>query len=261
VLAVAATTGSGWIEPKSAAALEFATHGDVAIVTTQYSYLPSWLSFLMDRERAQTNAEEVLTAIRVELESIPPAQRPKLYVFGESLGAFSTGSAFTSVEDMSTTTAGALLAGPPSFDATWQRVQANRDAGSPLWRPVYQDGALVRVASTAEQITDPSLTWKTDNRIIYLANSSDPIVAWTADRDAWLDPRGEDVLPQVQSLPVIGFLQASVDLFAANGVPAGHGHIYGDVSATAWSEILGPPSLPASEIDAIEEALVDINDP
>jgi uncharacterized membrane protein len=261
VLAVAATTGSGWIEPKSAAALEFATHGDVAIVTTQYSYLPSWLSFLMDRERAQTNAEEVLTAIRVELESIPPAQRPKLYVFGESLGAFSTGSAFTSVEDMSTTTAGALLAGPPSFDATWQRVQANRDAGSPLWRPVYQDGALVRVASTAEQITDPSLTWKTDNRIIYLANSSDPIVAWTADRDAWLDPRGEDVLPQVQSLPVIGFLQASVDLFAANGVPAGHGHIYGDVSATAWSEILGPPSLPASEIDAIEEALADINDP
>jgi uncharacterized membrane protein len=261
ILAVAGTTGSGWIDPKTAAALEFAAHGDVATVTTQYSYLPSWLSFLMDRARAQANAEELLTAIRVELDTMPADDRPRLYVYGESLGAFSTGSAFTSVEDMSTTTNGALLIGPPSFDATWQRVQDNREPGSPLWRPDYNAGALVRVASTPDQITDPSLTWQTDNRIVYLVNSSDPIVAWTADRSAWLDPRGEDVLPEVQALPVIGGLQASVDLFAANGVPAGHGHIYGDVSATAWSEILGPPSLPAAEIDAIEEALVDINDP
>lgn len=261
ILAVAGTTGSGWLEPKTAAALEFAAHGDVATVTTQYSYLPSWLSFLMDRERAQANAEELLTAIRVELATIPEDDRPRLYVFGESLGAYSTGSAFTSVEDMSTTTNGALLMGPPSFDATWQRVQDNRDAGSPLWRPVYNDGALVRVASTADEVTDPALIWQTDNRVVYLVNSSDPIVAWTADRDAWLDPRGDDVLPQVQALPLIGGLQASVDLFAANGVPTGHGHIYGDVSAEAWSEILGPPSLPPSEVDAIEEALVDINDP
>lgn len=260
-LAVAGTTGSGWIDPKTAAALEFATHGDVATVTTQYSYLPSWLSFLMDRERAQANAEELLTAIRVELDTMPADQRPKLYVYGESLGAFSTGSAFTSVEDMSTTTDGALLIGPPSFDQTWQRVQDNRAQGSPLWRPTYGDGALVRVASTPDQITDPALTWQTDNRIVYLVNSSDPIVAWTADRDAWLDPRGDDVLPEVSALPLVGGLQASVDLFAANGVPAGHGHIYGDVSATAWSEILGPPSLDPAEIEAIETALVDIHDP
>ena len=261
VLAVGGTTGSGWIDPKTAAALEFAAHGDVATVTTQYSYLPSWLSFLMDRERAQVNAEELLTAIRVELDTMPPEERPELYVFGESLGAYSTGSAFTSVEDMSTTTDGALLIGPPSFDATWQRLQENREPGSPLWRPVYNNGGVARVASSADQITDPSLRWQTDNRIIYLVNSSDPIVAWTADRDAWLNPRGEDVLPEVAALPLVGGLQATVDLFAANGVPSGHGHIYGDVSATAWSEILGPPSLPAFEVDAIEEALVDINDP
>ena len=87
ILAVGGTTGSGWIDPKTAAALEFASHGDVATVTTQYSYLPSWLSFLMDRERAQANAEELLTAIRVELDTMPPDERPELYVFGESLGA------------------------------------------------------------------------------------------------------------------------------------------------------------------------------
>jgi uncharacterized membrane protein len=261
VLAVAATTGSGWIDPKTAAALEFAAHGDVATVTTQYSYLPSWLSFLMDRERAQTNGEELLTAIRVQLDKMPAPQRPELVVFGESLGAYSTDSAFTSVEDMSTTTDGALLLGPPSFDPTWQRLQESRDPGSPLWQPRYQDGAIARVASTPDQIMDSSLGWQTDNRIVYLVNPSDPIVAWTADQSEWLDPRGDDVSPRVLGLPLIGFLQTSTDLFAAVNVPAGHGHVYGDTSVTGWSEVLGPPTLPASEINAIEEALVDIHDP
>jgi uncharacterized membrane protein len=55
----------------------------------QYSYLPSWLSFLVDQERAQSNAAELITAIRVELDSLPPDERPELYVYGESLGAYS----------------------------------------------------------------------------------------------------------------------------------------------------------------------------
>ena len=115
-IAVAGTTGSGWIDPRAADALEYATHGDVATVSTQYSYLPSWLSFLVDRSRAASNAEQLITALRVELDGMPADSRPELYVYGESLGAFSTGNAFTSVEDMSTTTDGALLIGPPSFD-------------------------------------------------------------------------------------------------------------------------------------------------
>ena len=176
-------------------ALEYATHGDVATVSTQYSYLPSWLSFLVDRSRAATNAEQLLTAVRVELDAMPADQRPELYVYGESLGAFSTDSAFTSVEDMSTTTDGALLVGPPSFDATWQKVVAGRAAGSPVWKPIYGDGALVRVATTDADLTDQTLTWRTDNPIIYLTHASDPIVAWTADHAAWLDPRGPDVEP------------------------------------------------------------------
>ena len=73
-IAVAGTTGSGWIDPMAADALEYATHGDVATVSTQYSYLPSWLSFLVDRSRAATNAEQLLTALRVELDGV--AGRP-----------------------------------------------------------------------------------------------------------------------------------------------------------------------------------------
>ncbi len=254
-IAVAGTTGSGWIDPKAADSLDYATHGDVAIVSTQYSYLPSWLSFLVDRSRAASNAETLITALRVELDSLPADQRPELYVFGESLGAFSTDSAFTSVEDMSTTTDGALLIGPPSFDLTWQKVVAGRQPGSPVWRPLYGDGGLARVATTAGDLTDQTLTWTTDNPIIYLTHASDPIVAWTADHQAWLDPRGPDVSQWVVAWPVVSGWQATVDQFNANGVPPGHGHVYDSTVVTAWSEIVGPPSLPDTEIAAIEKAI------
>lgn len=257
-IAVAGTTGSGWIDAKAANSLEYATHGDVATVTTQYSYLPSWLSFLVDQSRAASNAETLITALRVELDGLPADQRPELYVFGESLGAFSSDSAFTSVEDMSTTTDGALLIGPPSFDPTWQKVVAGRQPGSPVWRPLYGDGGLVRVATTPADLTDQTLTWTTDNPIIYLTHASDPIVAWTADHAAWLDPRGPDVSSRMVAWPVVAAWQATVDQFSANGVPPGHGHVYDSTVVTAWSEIVGPPSLPDDEIAAIEKAISDL---
>ena len=257
-IAVAGTTGSGWIDAKAANALEYATHGDVATVTTQYSYLPSWLSFLADQSRAASNAETLITALRVELDGLPADKRPELYVFGESLGAFSSDSAFTSVEDISTTTDGALLIGPPSFDTTWQKVVAGRQPGSPVWKPLYGDGGLVRVATTPADLTDQTLTWTTDNPIIYLTHASDPIVAWTADHAAWLDPRGPDVSPRMVAWPVVSAWQATIDQFSANGVPPGHGHVYDSTVVTAWSEIVGPPSLPDPEIAAIEKAISDL---
>jgi uncharacterized membrane protein len=61
--------------------------------------------------------------------------------------------------------------------------------------------------------------------------------------------------------PVVADLQATVDQFDANGVPLGHGHVYvyDDAVATAWSEIVGPPSLPSpTEIEAIRNAVKDL---
>jgi uncharacterized membrane protein len=261
VIAVGGGTGSGWINPKVPAALELVAHGDVATVSTQYSYLPSWMSFLVDRERAQGNAEELITALRVELATMPEDKRPELYVFGESLGEYSTGSAFTSVEDMSTTTDGALLVGPPSFDPTWISVQRNRETGSPLWQPSYRHGEFTRVANTSEGITDPALSWDSDSRIVYLVNSSDPIVAWTADGRDWLEQRGPDVSSRVVPWPVLWPLQTSVDQLGANATPPGHGHRYDETVVTAWDEVLGGDGLPPEEVAAIQDVVREIDDP
>jgi uncharacterized membrane protein len=254
-IAVAGGTGSGWIDPQASKALEYVAHGDVAIVSTQYSYLPSWLSFLVDRDRARANAEELITAIRVAIDQLPADRRPQLYVFGESLGAYSTDSAFTSVEDMSTTTDGALLMGPPGFDPTWKKLVERRDQGSPVWKPVDDRGALARVAGSDADLTDPSLTWQTDNQIVYLVHGTDPIVALTADHAAWLDPRPATVSPATTAWPIVSGWQALADMINATGAPPGNGHRYDATTVTAWAQILGPPTLPAAEIEAIRDHL------
>jgi len=55
--------------------------------------------------------------------------------------------------------------------------------------------------------------------------------------------------------PWLGLLVAALP---ANGVPAGHGHVYDETVVTAWSEIVGPPSLPAAEVEAIRSAIADL---
>jgi uncharacterized membrane protein len=259
-IAVAGTTGSGWISPRTAAALEFVTHGDVATVALQYSYLPSWLSDLVDADRAKSASQEMITTLRVALNELPPNERPALYVYGESLGTNATDSAFTNVEDLSATTDGALLVGPPGFDPNFRRIQERRDPGSPPWKPVYKNGSIVQTVGTGSELRTDQ--WTTPNRVVYLVHATDPIVVWQGyDRKAWLSPRGPGVPGSVKHLPIVGGLQAGVDVFSANNVPSGYGHIYDDTVVDAWSEIHGPPSLPVDELDRIKEAVRPIDDP
>ena len=51
VLVVATSTGTGWIDPDASEALEMMYQGDSAIVSMQYSYLPSWISTLLDKPK------------------------------------------------------------------------------------------------------------------------------------------------------------------------------------------------------------------
>src|SRR5215470_15676909 len=52
-LLVVTTTGSGWVDPALSDSFEYLTGGDSAIVAIQYSYLPSWISYLVDQSKAR----------------------------------------------------------------------------------------------------------------------------------------------------------------------------------------------------------------
>jgi uncharacterized membrane protein len=249
VIAVATTTGTGWINEAEAASLEYMYNGDTAIVSMQYSYLPSWLSFLVDNENARQSGQALFEAvdakIRDKFRNVPVVQWPKLVVFGESLGSFGGEAPFLALNNLVARTDGALFSGPTFNNTIWTQLTRDRDEGSPMWLPIYDKGENVRFAARADNLNRPDDPWGTP-RVVYLQHASDPIAWWNPDllfaEPDWLrEPRGYDVSGRMQWIPVVTFLQVSADMAVAVDVPDGHGHVYVRDVANAWADILEPP--------------------
>ena len=244
VLGVITTTGSGWINESSAAALEYMFDGDTALVSMQYSYLPSWISFLVDQDRARDAGRVLFDAVHARWESLPAESRPRLVVFGESLGSFGGESAFDSAADIAARTNGALFVGAPNSNVLWSRFTTDRDSGTPEWLPIYRNGTTVRFVARPADLDRPDTAWP-QPRVIYLQHPSDPITWWTPkliyERPDWLrEERGYDVLPSTRWFPFVTFLQVSADMAVSNSVPEGHGHTFRADLADAWAAILEP---------------------
>ena len=97
---VAGTTDTGWIDPAAIDALEYEVRGDVASVGIQYSYLPSWLSFMVDQARAREAERAMFDAVYRAWSDRPAGDRLKLLFFGVSLGSFSGEAAFSGEADL-----------------------------------------------------------------------------------------------------------------------------------------------------------------
>jgi uncharacterized membrane protein len=245
VIAVGTTTGTGWINEAEASALEYMYNGNTAIVSMQYSFLPSWLSFLVDKENARHGGQALFEAVDRLVRQLPEGHRPKLVVFGESLGSFGGEAPFMSLNNVLARTDGALFSGPTFNNTIWTDLTLTRDAGSPQWLPIYHDGNNVRFVARAGDLGRPNDTWG-HPRVVYLQHASDPIAWWTPDllfsKPDWLrEPRGYDVLPQTRWIPVVTFLQVSADMAVAVDVPDGHGHHYVADVADGWAAVLSPP--------------------
>ncbi|HWF28426.1 MAG TPA: alpha/beta-hydrolase family protein [Mycobacterium sp.] len=245
VVAVATTTGTGWINEAEASALEYMYNGNTAIVSMQYSFLPSWLSFLVDKENARHAGQALFEAVDGLIRQMPEARRPKLVVFGESLGSFGGEAPFMSLNNVLARTDGALFSGPTFNNTIWTDLTSTRDAGSPEWLPIYNDGKNVRFVARPSNLARPDSTWG-HPRVVYLQHASDPIAWWTPDllfsKPDWLrERRGYDVLPQTRWIPVVTFLQVSADMAVAQNVPDGHGHHYVADVADGWAAVLSPP--------------------
>ncbi|MGB2921841.1 MAG: alpha/beta-hydrolase family protein [Mycobacterium sp.] len=245
VVAVATTTGTGWINAAEAAALEYMYNGDSAIVSMQYSFLPSWLSFLVDKENARQAGQALFEAVDELIREMPEAERPTLVVFGESLGSFGGEAPFLALNNLIARTDGALFSGPTFNNTIWTDLTANRDPGSPEWLPIYDNGENVRFVAESGNLQRPNDPWG-QPRVVYLQHASDPIAWWSPDllfaKPDWLrEARGYDVSPDMEWIPIVTFLQVSADMAVAVNVPDGHGHVYVADVADAWAAILSPP--------------------
>lgn len=252
VLAVAGTTGRGWVNSTDAEPLEYMYGGDTAIVAAQYSYLPSWVSFLVDKEQAARSTKALMDAVRARLAEIPEERRPKLVVFGESLGAYGVEASFDGADDLLSAVDGALLIGAPNFSPVRRELTDGRDRGSPVWRPLYDGGRHFRFAqypTTDLFRAGPDWEWP---RVVHLQNASDAIVWWSpglaVNRPEWLrDPLGPDITTEVNWFPFVTFWQTTVDMAVSYSVSAPHGHRYGNGAVEAWAAVLPPDGWTAAK--------------
>ncbi len=258
-LVVVTTTGTGWVDPAAVDSLEYMLGGDTAIAAAQYSYLPSWISFLVDKSKAQATGVAVFESVYKAWKQLPTDHRPRLYISGESLGAFGSQEAFASLDEMAARTEGAVLVGTPNFTELSSTLVANRDAGSPERLPVYQQGATARWAAVPADLSQPAGTWGPP-RITYLQHASDPIVWWSPSlllhRPDWLrEPRGADVLPATQWLPWVTFWQVTADMVYSTGVPDGHGHVYKREYVDAWAAVTQPAGWTADDTTRLRKLI------
>lgn len=250
LLAVAIPTGRGSVYPTLADPVEYMYGGNTAIAAIQYSYLPSWISFLAQRPQARQAGRALFNTIYAHWSGIPPEHRPLLVVFGESLGAFGAEAAFSGVADMTARTSGALFVGPPNSTEVWRELTDARAAGSPEWLPTYGNGRTVRFAASASDLRWPGGALR-HPKVVYLQHASDPVVWWSPGliwhKPDWLaEPRGPDVTSQMQWYPFVTFWQITADLIVRNSTP-GYGHYYGAEVPAAWAAILHPPGWHNSE--------------
>lgn len=268
VLVVATATGSGWVNPVASSALEYQWAGDSAMISIQYSYLPSWIAFLTDRSKAGAAGKALNDAVYARWSALPTDHRPQLVVFGESLGSFGSetayaaGDANASVDAALGRSQGVLWVGPTNANAVWSQVTAARDPGTPVWRPTYGTGTRVAFATAAAEL--PVVT-PDRPRINYLQHSSDPVVWWDLPTmvapPAWLtaQPRGPDIPATAGWFPFVTWLQTSGDLIEGFSAPAGHGHNYNDAWAQALTSVAAPPGWSLADTTRLAVAMVELH--
>nr|WP_314769569.1 alpha/beta-hydrolase family protein [uncultured Actinomyces sp.] len=248
VILIAASTGSGWVDEWQVQPLEFLTRGNCATASLQYSYVPSALNWLTGLEPAQEASAALFAAVRAELDLMDEADRPALFVCGESLGAFASQSVFESFEDVLARVDGALWVGTPAFTPMHAALTAARHKGSPEVAPVVHNARRVRF------VNEPS-DLRTDlygrelgpwgfPRVVYAQHPSDPVVWWTNKliwtQPDWLRERaGRDVSLNVEFTRFATYIQVLADLPVAGTAPGGHGHTYHEELIPLWRGILG----------------------
>lgn len=259
VLAVFFPTGTGYVNYVAAESLEYFTDGDVASVAIQYSVRPSFLS-LDEVGTAWESNLSFLTALAWRLRAMPESERPRVVLFGESLGSQGGQDVFAKEGTKGFDLLGvdsALFIGTP-FASKWRQ--------SWLARPqeVDPDGIVVEVEGIEAFRRLPS-TRRERARIVLLTHERDPIPKFGApliiQQPSWLGPpstRPPGVPKEIMYIPGVTFLHTAVDLLNAEHVKPGEFEAYGHDYRKDIAEMVRAAyrlKVPYEVVERVEKAL------
>lgn len=261
VLVLVMPVGTGWVEPSAIDTLEFLHGGDVATVAVQYSYLTSWLSLVSEPDVGLATAQTLFAAVYERWTAMPKDARPRLYLHGLSLGAYSAAASSTLYDVLGDLFDGALFVGPPFATQAWRNATVNRNPGSPWWKPEVGDGAAVRFSNGYGDLVGDARRWG-PLRTVFLQYPTDPIVffepamIWRAPD--WLTgPRGPGVTSMLDWYPVVTFLQLALDMALSQTTPIGFGHVYAPVDyLDAWVQVTQPAGWSDADLGALRQRVM-----
>lgn len=230
ILVVVSPTGTGWMDPGSHDSVEYMHDGDIATVAVQYSFMQSPFALVFETRTGLDQATATVATIHDYWRRLPAERRPRLYIHGLSLGAWSSMHATTLFQLVNDPISGAFWAGAPFPSDFWNRVQRARNRGSPWVKPTIWDGSLIRYAARGDDGSEGASDWG-PMRIMFLQYPSDPIVFFdplsTFRAPVWMrEPPGDGVSPYLRFVPIVTQFQLALDMVLSTTVPGGYGHSY-----------------------------------
>ena len=231
-LLLVSPTGTGWVNQTMIETAEFLTRGDIATCTVQYGRFPSFLS-LQKVALGRFQFRLLLWGIRQRLLDRPPEERPKVYIYGESLGAWTSSDVvmFQGMKGFDHYGIDrALWVGLPGM-AKWSKTGMARGRGA-----LVPDGT-VDVFDRHEALADLSGEEQEKLRAVILSHDNDPIAALAPEmivrEPEFLSggvPRGRGVPDNYTWTPILTFAYSAVDAMNAMVMVPGNfdsfGHDY-----------------------------------
>ncbi len=259
-LLLVAPTGTGWVDQTMIEAAELLTRGDIATCCIQYGRYPSFMS-VQKLALGRGQFRLLLWGVRQRLAERPPERRPRVLVFGESLGAWASSDVimYQGIEGFDHYGVDrALWVGLPWL-AKWSRSGMTR--GSSALVPPRTVGVFDR----HERLADLDEQHRAELRAVVLSHENDPIAVFGPDllvqRPPWLSDgqRGRGIPESMRWLPLITFVQTAMD--AANAmvsVPGEFGSFGHDYRADIARFVRDAYNLPAAseeQMARIEQTL------
>lgn len=210
---VVSPTGTGYVNYVMSESVEYQTRGDVASVTIQYSKRPSPMS--LDRVgEGHIQYRMLLNGINRRIRSMPARKRPRVILFGESLGAWTSQDAL-----MNSGTDGlkalsidrALWIGTPMGSKWKDQVLSNNKLDT--------DSELIGCFDSYEEVEDLDTEARNSLRYVMVTHHNDPIAQFglklLIQQPEWITdetkrPKGFDDSTQYRS-PTL-FIQTLVDM-------------------------------------------------